>query len=499
MCAGFDWLYDQLTAEERKSVAVAILDFVKIYDKRPRQPDWANQLYELRGGCLLAGIVLLGAGIDDRLAERLIEEYAKLLKRSYIPAQRLMNRTCGGMIDGTGYWFRTIDGYGRLLEAWRTYSGEDLFALSGTRGVANWVLRTVQPHNDVFINWHDNRPQRSLWESKAASLLQVFVKRNRDPIAKYIADRGKVPAWKKLLRDDPQLRPADLSKLPLHCHHKGIGMVTMRSDWTKDATFAAFVSGDFVGYHDWPSANIFYISKQGSLAVDASVYDNRRRLFGQYIPADSHNTVLIGRGPGVRGQVTYWTQLGKGSRFDICDVLAYQVGKNYVYTVGDATQAYAGEAKRFVRHSLFFLPDTFVIYDNVLAKEANTPVRWLIHGVKQPHLDSPTRSMTFTDGPGRLLVQTLLPRDVRYLEDVSSYSGNGHTAFGVAVEPTDKAAYVEFLHVLHCGDTPISASLDGARGLRISVRENKYYVVFDPQAPRLIRSRCEGLIEASGR
>jgi len=111
LCAGFDWLHDTLSAEERKSVGGAILDFVEIYDKRPRQPDWANQMYELRGGCLLAGIVLVGAGIDDDRAERLVQEYAKLLKQSYIPAQRLMNGTNGGMIDGTGYWFRTIGGY----------------------------------------------------------------------------------------------------------------------------------------------------------------------------------------------------------------------------------------------------------------------------------------------------------------------------------------------------------------------------------------------------
>jgi len=30
----------------------------------------------------------------------------------------------------------------------------------------------------------------------------------------------------------------------------------------------------------------------------------------------------------------------------------------------------------------------------------------------------------------------LLPRDVRYVEDVGGYSGNRHTGFGVAIEPT---------------------------------------------------------------
>ncbi len=497
LCAGFDWLYDHLAAGERERVGRAILDFAKIYDKRPRQPDWANQMYELRSGCLLAGIVLVGSGIDDELARRLVRDYAKLLKQSLIPAQRMMNGTHGGMIDGTGYWFRTIAGYGRLLEAWRTYSGEDLFSVSGTQGVANWVLRTAQPHNDVFINWHDNSWQRNLWKSDAASLLQLFVKRNRDPIAKSIVQRGRVPAWKRLLWDDPDVEPADLSTLPLHCHHDGIGMVTMRSGWNRDATFAAFVSGDFVGYHDWPSANIFYISKQGSLAVDASIYDNRRRMFGQHIPADSHNTVLIGRGPRMKGQASRWTELGKGSKFDICDISTYEIGENYVYTVGDATRAYGGEARRFFRHVLFLLPDTFVIYDSIQANDARTPVRWLIHGVKRPVLDPQARRMTFTDGTGRLLVRTLLPREVRYVEDIGSYSGNGHTGFGVAVESARSAQDMEFLHVLHCGATPFSASLDGRRGVRITAGGTQFRVVFDSQAPRLLKSKCQGLVETA--
>jgi len=476
LCIAFDWLHDALTPEERVAAGRLILDFTRIWEKRYRQPDWANQMYQMKGANLLAGIALRGAGIDDFRAERLLEESAQLLRQHFVPAQAMMLKGNGGMIDGTGYWFRTAHSFILLLDAWRSYSGEDLFDKSGIGALPEWVLRVAQPHNGRFINWHDNSWQRQLGSKEVGDIMQPLVARCQSPVAKLLAERGGTTAWRRLLWDDPQVPTAQPGKLPLHRHHEGIGMVTMRSDWSKDATYAVFVCGDYVGYHDWASANMFYISKRGSLIVDAAIYDNSKGMAGDKHPYDAHNTILIGSGPSGRGkQAGRWPELKKGSEFDLGDILAYEEGDDYVYVCGDATRAYHGQAKRFRRHFLFLLPNTFVIYDEVETASPDTPVRWMIHGWNKPVVNRSEKRMTFTEGDGVLACRTLLPEHVRYVEDVGSYEGNGHTGFGVAIEPARKGTQYEFLHVLEVGGGEARGETLGRGTLRVTTGARKRY------------------------
>ena len=75
----------------------------------------------------------------------------------------------------------------------------------------------------------------------------------------------------------------------------------------------------------------------------------------------------------------------------------------------DATRAYWGEAKSSLRHFLFLLPTTFVIYDEVEASSPETPLRWLIHGWNKPLVEAAERKMTFRQGQGVLSCRTVLP------------------------------------------------------------------------------------------
>ncbi|MBM4082255.1 MAG: hypothetical protein FJ278_21300, partial [Planctomycetes bacterium] len=247
LCIAFDWLFNALSPDERLRAGKVILDFTQLWEKRYRQPDWANQMYQMKGANLLAGIALRGAGIDDDRAERLLAESAQLLREHFVPAQAIMLKGNGGMIDGTGYWFRTAYSFIFLLDAWRSYAGEDLFAKSGIGALPDWLLRVAEPHNGRFINWHDNSGLRQLWTKEVGDIMQPLVARCQSPVAKWLAERGGATAWRRLLWDDSRVPLVQLESLPLHQHHEGIGMVTMRSDWSRDATYAVFVCGDYVG------------------------------------------------------------------------------------------------------------------------------------------------------------------------------------------------------------------------------------------------------------
>jgi hypothetical protein len=217
-------------------------------------------------------------------------------------------------------------------------------------------------------------------------------------------------------------------------------------------------------------------------------------MYGDRHPYDAHNMILIGRGPSGGGkQAARWTDLTKGSDLDLGDIVAYQEGDGYVYACGDATRAYWGDAKRFLRHFLFLLPNTFVIRDEVETASAETPVRWLIHGWNKPTVDADARKVTFREAQGVLVCRTLLPAQVRYVEGVGTYQGNGHTGFGVAIEPARNGTQYEFLHVLGASGGEANGEALGPGTVRVTtgigdrfrvtfaVKDGAYTVAIDPE------------------
>jgi hypothetical protein len=178
---------------------------------------------------------------------------------------------------------------------------------------------------------------------------------------------------------------------------------------------------------------------------------------------------------------------------DLGDIVAYQEGDGYVYACGDATRAYWGDAKRFLRHFLFLLPNTFVIRDEVETASAETPVRWLIHGWNKPTVDADARKVTFREAQGVLVCRTLLPAQVRYVEGVGTYQGNGHTGFGVAIEPARNGTQYEFLHVLGASGGEANGEALGPGTVRVTtgigdrfrvtfaVKDGAYTVAIDPE------------------
>ena len=143
-----DYLWNDLSAAQRSelgTVIVAMMD--DLYNYSPHNQsganpmsDYSNQLYYHLGALAFAGGVLSGEGINDGRAAFYMSEAAMLLGSSHmLPA---MNQEAGGDADmnrtsgftGNGGWGEDMNHldmthplFGRMLEAWRTSTGQDLF------------------------------------------------------------------------------------------------------------------------------------------------------------------------------------------------------------------------------------------------------------------------------------------------------------------------------------------------------------------------------------
>ena len=147
-----DYLWNDISPAQRTelgNVIVAMMD--DLYNYAPynvsfanQMSDYSNQLYYHLGALAFAGIVLAGEGINDARAQFYLSEAAILLNDHMIPA---MNQEAGGDADlprrsgfvGNGGWGEDMGHldmthplFGRMVEAWRTGVGENLFpAING--------------------------------------------------------------------------------------------------------------------------------------------------------------------------------------------------------------------------------------------------------------------------------------------------------------------------------------------------------------------------------
>ncbi|MCC5905288.1 MAG: heparinase II/III family protein [Balneolaceae bacterium] len=97
------------------------------------------------------------------------------------------------------------------------------------------------------------------------------------------------------------------------------------------------------------------------------------------------------------------------SRSSSGKIIAHRENGNYVYTAGDATEAYGGRLDRFHRHILFVRPDYFVIVDDLETSGSSSTYQWLLHAVNEMEVDDENRVAVSSSGDARMTLRFLAP------------------------------------------------------------------------------------------
>lgn len=339
-------------------------------------------------------------------------------------------------------------------------------------------------------------------------------------------------AYKDFLWRDTTVGGADLTHFRLSHISRGPGYVYARSSWDENATYFFFKCGDRFTAHQHLDVGHFLIFKHAELAGDGGHYDG----FGTphdvnyHLRSIAHSTILVHdpseTWPNIRaGRVTgndggqahdwphhngavsdaaAWNQ--ERHLYDIADIVAFEDCGTHVYVAGDCTRAYSPKKLGcFTRQIVFWRPETFVVFDRVIARDPQFKKTWLLQAMRRPEELPP--GLVITNGNGRLFVQTLLPRDPQvklcHGEDLYRYGGNAYPPrrdtgpapqCRIEVSPSQPAGTDYFLHVLTATDATVD-SLQPAvleeTDREVRVRVGKAAISFD-------KDRVAGSAEIAG-
>ena len=453
--AAYDWIYNDLTSDERRAILVPFLKHIddvqpgsgkrRIYglNGSVAGSDRTTGFYGVQNLIWFAGLAAYNDGIDDDTASR-------FLKLGYQYNQDLFNyrKQCAG--DDGGLASATVDyameaypwAQFNFLHTWKSATGEDIaadwphLAYFPVWVIWNWLPgRYPREYGSGDTYHYDNAlPVRELY-THMSQIMHFYGKSQLDcaALAAYIReilpDNVKRYTWTwaiypflltELEQAPPPRGPQDLA---LHARHfEALGQVFMRSGAGPDDTYCLFTIGSRVQSHKQYDENNFVIYKKGYLALDTGTRgeDTGLQLQYYYSQTVAHNCVLIHMpdepfpgywGPACRdkeGQIScggaYRTRPTGG------ECIAFETNAHYTYVAGDVTSCYKPEkCKLALRQFVFVMPNYFVICDRVTSTQAEYKKDWLLHTQNEPKVKG--KQFHADEDQGRLFCQTLYPRD----------------------------------------------------------------------------------------
>jgi heparin/heparan-sulfate lyase len=452
VCAltAYDWLYNDLTPEQRQAIAVPLLQHVDDVQPGRGKPaihrsnsgaSATDGFYGVANLVWFAGLAAHGDGIADELALR-------FLKTGYEYNRKLFayRAQCAG--DDGGLASATV-GYAlgaypwsqfNFLYTWRSATGENLapqwehLAYYPIWILWNWIPgaegQALEFGSGDTQHYGNELPTWLLYEHMS-QLIALYGASHPDCMAlaerirQQLPEKGRTFAntWPlyPFLAETPKTAPTslDLSQYTLKARHfEALGQVIMRSGWGADDTHCLFTCGSTVDSHKQYDENSFIIYKKGFLALDSGTRGNEKdyNLRHYYAQTVAHNAMLI-RLPE-EPFATYWGQRYDGpegkyndggmNRTTGATVKAFETDADITYVAGDATACYSDrKCALALRQFVFVMPDIFVICDRVTSTQADYRKAWLLHTQNEPQIDGATcRS---DEGGGRLFCRTLLP------------------------------------------------------------------------------------------
>jgi len=474
----YDWLYSDLTPEQRQKYGKASIHAAEECYKTWRHSDFNNHQYLEYGPVLYTGIALWHEGIDDEAVKQLALDGLNLLVDHFMPAHDIVGKGDGGWHESMSYHAFFTYEFAHLIELWASASGEDLWKnYTGLDGDSDWHVYCNRPYDEEQLSIADIG-DRNAFGSANAQYLVLLQNKRKDGLARYWTERIKQEAirrysngvrysrdgsdwWTYVLWYDPSVAMIKREELPTSRLFNGLGWASMRSDWTPDATFALFLCSPlWLGGHQHADNNSFIIDKNGLLAIDSGVYEGTEHRANYYARTIAHNTITCldpdekfdggvwgagnpGKGSNDGGQL-YNSGPERVSEIKPDDenhrgkILAYESNDIYTYIVGDATRSYSpNKLREFTRAFLYIKPNIFVIFDRVESTKAEFVKTWLLHSAYEPKIDDSTVSIS--NGKGQLRVWTVLPTN----PEIKKIGGQGREfeVNGVNYPPTEKTNY----------------------------------------------------------
>jgi Heparinase II/III-like protein len=422
LALGYDWLYADLTAEERGAVKQALLDKALSFapaayakggptDKRLWFATRVNNWNQVCNGGLLATALAL-ADEEPALARTVIAGVCVSLPRAvtaYDPD--------GAYPEGPGYWdYGTT--YNVLALAMLDSAVGTRFDLDRSPAFQRtaWYRLAVQGPTGLGFNYADGGagmgaapaftwlaqrfgPPAALAHCRALLADDVKKKVNVRGGDRFFALHA---LWFPAVTKDPNDAPSDT---PLDFHFRGpADIVLLRSAWGDPrALFVGFKAGDNSANHSHLDLGSFVLDADGvRWAADLGPDDyNLPTYFGAQrwtyfrLNNRSHNTLTPGHA----------LQNAKA----VAPIVAFGSAPNRAFAVADLTPAYPGAAKKMLRGVTLLDRARVLVQDDIAGLKSGTSLRWTMVTTAKIALSADGRTATLTEKGRTLRAEILAP------------------------------------------------------------------------------------------
>lgn len=450
---GYDWLYQDLSPEERTAIAQDLIANVRELNV----PGKANMVqgenyfgfpdggfYGVRNLKWFAGLAFHKEGIaDDEMRQWMIdgiEDYRQLAK----------HRGASGGDDGgmsavsLGYVFGAYPrAEWNLLHTWRSAIGDNLApGHAYLAKLVNWISWRTINGGDRGMFCHESGDEHHVANRQELSnihlaQIQYFFAESHPEQARVAAYLRQINTKKDFsgfhfetiypfLLDWSRFDPAVIKPLGpdatwAHARHfEFLGEFHMRSGFGPDDTYCLFKAGNLGAGHMHKDENGFSIYHRGFLAMDTGSRDqvgkgSPAEITEYYSQTIAHNCVTIEM-PGEKFP-HHWGFVpklnGGGQNAETGTVIrAFATNDHYTYINSDATKVYSSAKAELVnRQFVFIYPSHFVVVDRVTSSKAEYGKTWRLHFQNEPQRDGAT--VRADQGTGRIFSRTLFPSDAK--------------------------------------------------------------------------------------
>lgn len=451
--AAYDWLFNDLTTEERQDIGrqlfTALYSFYHYWRSRGALGMGITYQDEILGWYL--GLVFCGEhieGIDESLVSQLLQEEYK----QYLSVFRTRTEGPDGVFlwGAIGYATQLLQTEVNFLDAWRCAIGGNFaryfpkhayitnYFLWNTIPVMPQALtygwsdsyhihnNHMDPHHLPYLNRVDDLYRDLAGEINMEGLVEVAQFLSTPNYERFLDMEicwlnPASPLYFALKAIPEERVQSILARLPRARHFPDpVGQTFMNSGWAENDTYALFIAGRQSVRRKHYDENHFTIYKKGFLAMDTGARGYSMAAPGNvgedhevnyYYDTIAHNCVLIymegEKFPGIWGQPSVVNTGGMNKNYGAL-VKGFETNEYFTYIASDATSCYHQEkAQEVVRQFVFVCPDYFVVFDRVTSKKPEQKKTWLFHTQHEPKVQGDTFHAEHWEG--KVFVRTLLP------------------------------------------------------------------------------------------
>lgn len=384
LCVGYDWLYSDLSPEERAKIReIIVLRADRIYQHdNPFYGLGLNNHPWLRMAALAdAGGVLLG---EDPHAE----EWLDFSEQIYAGRFWCLGGHDGEWHEGISYWSYALLFALEFADSVKSSTGVDFYKHPWMQKAPDFPLYAYPPFSSG-VPFGDVHP----WQQDVSTILTEMrlAKALKNPYAKWYADQPldshQLYVQRFLAEDDsiPSKAPYDLPQSILF-HDVGWAVFHTSLTKSKDDVFYCLKSGHyFASGHEHPDQNSFALYAYGKrLVIDSGYYDwyGSPHHYGWVVWTKAHNLIMVD-GKGQSGPFEDEQKDSDGK------MTAFFRSPEVNYAIGDASnpKIYHGDVTKFIRKSVFLNPGILVMQDSVLLPKPSK-LDWLLHTTAEPTFDT---------------------------------------------------------------------------------------------------------------